>query len=127
VCVSLEEWGARIFRPHNKTVLRDAKSGCEKNKQRFDRATTVIDEIRFTTTDLTSSKVSSNNNDEGQEHEDAAMAYKFSPDCHKDQTKEMLLYNLGRGIQLLLDQSGKKIIKKRKLKKGKRMITESLL
>jgi hypothetical protein len=42
VCVSLEEWGARIFKPHNKTVLRDAKLGCEITKQRFDRATTVM-------------------------------------------------------------------------------------
>jgi len=32
VCVSLEEWGARIFEPHDKQVLRDAKRGCEKQK-----------------------------------------------------------------------------------------------
>jgi len=107
VCASLEEWGARIFKPHNKKVLRDAKSGCEKTKQRFDRANKVIEEITFTTTDLSSSKVSNNNNDEGQECEDAAMAYEFSPNWHKDQTKEMLLYNLSRGIQLLLNKSEK--------------------
>ena len=108
VCVSPEEWGARIFKPHDKKILRDAKSGCEITKQRFDRASKVIDEITFTTTDLTSSKVSNNNNDEGQEREDAAMAYEFSPDQHKDQTKEMLSYNLSRGIQLLLNKSEKK-------------------
>ncbi len=114
--------------PHNKKVLRDAISGCEITKQRFDRATTVRDEIKFTTTDLSSSKVSSDNNGEGQEREDAAMAYEFSPDTHKHQTKEMLLYNLSRGIQLLLNKSEKQNNKKRrKLKKGKRMITESLL
>jgi len=107
VCVSLEEWGARIFKPHNKQVLRDAKSGCEISKQQFDHATTVIDEITFTTTDLSSSKVSGDNNDEGHEREDAVMAYEFAPDRHKDQTKEMLLYNLSRGIQLLLNKSEK--------------------
>ncbi len=32
VCVSLEEWGARIFEPHDKHVLKDAKRGCEKQK-----------------------------------------------------------------------------------------------
>jgi hypothetical protein len=90
VCVSPEEWGARIFKPRDKKILRDAESGCEITKQRFDRATTVRDEIKFTTTDLSSSKVSSGNKDEGQEREDAAMAYEFSPIRHKDQTKEML-------------------------------------
>ncbi len=112
VCVSLEEWGARIFKTHNKTVLSDAKLGCEITKQWFDRATKVTDEITFTTTDLSSSKVSSDKNDGGQEREDAAMAYKFSPDQHKDHTKEMLLYNLSRGIQLLLNKSEKNYQKK---------------
>jgi len=120
VCVSLEEWGAGIFKPHNKKVLRDAISGCEITKQRFDRATTVRDEIKFTTTDLSSSKVSSGNKDEGQEREDAAMAYEFSPDTHKHQTKEMLLYNLSRGIQLLLNKSEKKYQKKEENKRRRR-------
>jgi len=72
--------------------------------------------------------VNPDNNDEGQEREDAAMAYDISPDTHRHQSKEMLLYNLSRGIQLLLSKSEKKLSKKRrKLKKGKRMITESLL
>ena len=65
VCVSLEEWGARIFKPHNIQVLRDAKSGCEITKQWFDRATKDTDEVTFTTTDLSSSKVSSDKNDAG--------------------------------------------------------------
>jgi hypothetical protein len=80
VCVSLEEWGARIFEPHNKQVLRDAKRGCEKTKERFNRATNVQEEFSFTTTDLTSSKVLNDNDDEGQEREDATMAYNISPD-----------------------------------------------
>jgi len=41
VCVSLEEWGARIFTPYNKKVLRDAKIGCAKTKLRFERAKKV--------------------------------------------------------------------------------------
>ena len=128
VCVSLEEWGARIFKPHNKKVLRDAKMECEITNQRFNRANNVIAEISFTTTDLSSSKVFNDNNDEGQEHEDAALAYDISPDQHKDQKKETLFYNISRGIQLLLNKSEeKKSKKRRKLKKGKRMITQSPL
>jgi len=119
VCVSLEEWGARIFKPHNKKVFRDAKMGCEITKQWFNRANNVIEKFSFTTTDLSSSKVLNDNNDEGQEREDAAMAYDISPDRHKDQKKEMLLYNISHGIQLLLNKSEKKINKKKKkIKEG---------
>jgi hypothetical protein len=50
VCVSLEEWGARIFEPHDKQVLRDAKRGCEKTKERFNRANNAREEFSFTTT-----------------------------------------------------------------------------
>ena len=108
VCVSLEEWGARIFKPHNKKVLRDAKSGCEITKQRFDRAIRVTDDIKFTSTDLSIGKIS---NDKDDEDEDAAMAYDISPDTHKHQSKEMLLYNLSHGIQLLLSKSEKYVKK----------------
>ncbi len=52
------------------------------------------------------------NNDEIQEREEAAMAYDISPDRHKDQKKEMLFYNISRGIQLLLNKSEPKINKK---------------
>ena len=116
VCVSLEEWGARIFEPHDKQVLKDAKRGCEKTNERFNRAKNVKEEFSFTKTDLTSSK---DNDDQGQQREDAAMPYDISPDRHKDQKKEMLLYNISRGIQLLLNKSEPKINKKKKkMKKG---------
>jgi hypothetical protein len=116
VCVSLEEWGARIFEPHDKQVLRDAKRGCEKTNERFNRANNVTEEFSFTKTDLSSSK---DNDDEGEQREDAAMPYDISPDQHKDQKKEMLLYNISRGIQLLLNKSEQKINKKKKkMKKG---------
>ena len=91
MCVSLEEWGARIFKPHDKQVLRDAKRGCEKTKERFNRANIAREEFSFTTTDLSSSKVLNNDDYEGQEREEATMAYNISPDRHKDQKKEMLL------------------------------------
>ncbi len=52
-----------------------------------------------------------NDNDyEGEEHEDDDI----SPDRHKDQKKEMLLYNISRGIHLLLNKSEPKINKKKK-------------
>ena len=52
-------------------------------KQRFDRAIRVTDDIKFTSTDLSISRVLNDNNDEGQEREHAAMAYDISPDTHK--------------------------------------------
>jgi hypothetical protein len=116
VCVSLEEWGARIFEPHDKQVLKDAKKGCEKTNERFNRANHVTEEFSFTKKDLSSSK---DNDDEGEQREDAAMPYDISPDRHKDQTKEMLFYNISRGIQLLLNKSEPKINKKKKkMKQG---------
>jgi len=61
--------------------------GCEITKQRFNRANNVGVEFSFTTTDFSSSKVLNNNNDEGQEREDVAMAYDISPDRHKRSEK----------------------------------------
>jgi hypothetical protein len=118
VCVSLEEWGARIFTPYNKKVLRAAKNGCEKTKIRFERAEKVEGVFSFTKTDL-SNKVLNNNNDGVRESAAAAMAYDISPDQHQGQKKEMLLYNISRGIQLLLNKCEENINKKRKkIKEG---------
>ncbi len=72
VCVSLEEWGARIFTPYDKKVLQDAKIGCEKTKIRFERAKTVEVIFSFTSKDL-SNKVLYNNNDGVQESAAVAM------------------------------------------------------
>ena len=85
-----------------------------KINERFNRANNTRKEFSFTTTDLSSSKGLNDNDDEGQEREEAAMAYDISPDRHKDQKKEMLLYNISRGIQLLLNKSEPKINKKKK-------------
>ena len=90
VCVSLEEWGARIFAPYNKTVLQDAQNGCEKTKLRFGCAEKVEVKFSFTSTDL-SNKVSNKKNDEVQDSEAVAMAYDISPDQHQGQKKEMLI------------------------------------
>ena len=57
----------------------------------------------FTSTDL-SNKVLNNNNDGVQESEAVAMAYDISLDQHQGQKKEMLLYNISSGIQLLLNK-----------------------
>ena len=47
------------------------------------------------------------------------MAYDISPDQHQGQKKEMLLYNISRGIQLLLNKCEENINKKRKkIKEG---------
>ncbi len=114
----IEEWGARIFTPYDKKVLRDAKIGCEKTKRRFKRAKKIDAVFSFTSTDL-SNKVSNNNNDEVQESEAVAMAYDISPDQHQGQTKEMLLYNISSGIRLLLYKCEENNNKKRKKIKKK--------
>jgi hypothetical protein len=88
---------------------------CEKTNERFNRANNIIEEFSFTKTDLSISKVLNDNDDEGQQREDAAMPYDISPDRHKDQKKDMLLYNISRGIQLLLNKSEPKINKKKKI------------
>jgi hypothetical protein len=113
VCVSLEEWGARIFTPYDKKVLRDAKIGCEKTKKRFERAKKIEVVFSFTSTDL-SNKLLNNNNDGVQESAAVAMAYGISPDQHQGQKKEMLLYNISSGIQLLLNKCEENNNKKRK-------------
>jgi len=126
VCVSLEEWGARILILCNKKILRDAKGGWEKTKIRFESAETVEVNFSFTSTDL-SNKVLYNNNDGVQESAAVAMDYNISPDWHQGQKKDMLLYNISTGIQLLLNKWEENINKRgRRLKKGKRMIMQLL-
>jgi len=72
----------------------------------------------FTKTDF-SNKVVKNNNDGVRESAAAAMAYNISPDQHQGQKKEMFLYNIGSGIQLLLNKCEENINKKRKkIKEG---------
>ena len=118
VCVSLEEWGVKLFTPYSTGKLRDAKSGCNKTKIRFERAKKVEVVFSFTKTDL-SNKVLNNNNDGVRESAAAAIAYNISPDQHQGQKKEMLLYNISRGIQLLLNKCEENINKKRKkIKEG---------
>jgi len=66
-----------------------------------------------------SNKVLNNNNDGVRESAAAAMAHDISPDQHQGQKKEMLLYNICRGIQLLLNKCEENINKKRKkIKEG---------
>ena len=72
----------------------------------------------FTSTDL-SNKVLYNNNDGVQESAAVAMDCNISPDRHQGQKKEMLLYNISSGIQLLLNKCEENINKKRKkIKEG---------
>jgi hypothetical protein len=79
VCVSLEEWGARIFIPYIKNILLDAKGGCEKSKIRFEGASTDL-----------SNKVFYNNNDGVQESASVAMDDDISTDLHQGQ--KMICY-----------------------------------
>jgi hypothetical protein len=125
VCVSLEEWGAKIFTPYSTGKLRDAKSGCDKTKIRFKRSKKFKQVFSFTETDL-SNKGMNNNNSGVQKSAGVATSYNSSPDRHQGQQKEMLLYNISCGIKLLLNKSEENSKKKgRKLKKGNRMITQS--
>jgi hypothetical protein len=124
VCVSLEEWGAKLFTPYSTKKLRDAKSWCNKTKIRFKRSKKFKQVFSFTETDL-SNKGMNNNNNGVQKSAGVATSYNSSPDQHQGQQKEMLLYNISCGIKLLLNKSEENSLKKgRKLKKGNRMITQ---
>jgi hypothetical protein len=96
VCVSLEEWGARIFTPYSTEKLRDAKIECNKTKIRFKRSKTFEEVFSFTETDL-SNKGLNSNNDGVQKSAGVATSYNSSPDWHQGQQKEMLLYNIRCG------------------------------
>ncbi len=84
VCVSLEEWGARIFEPHDKQVLKDAKRGCEKTNERFNHANHVTEEFSFTKKDLSSSK---DNDHEGEQ----AMPYDISRSTQRSEKGNVIL------------------------------------
>ncbi len=104
VCVSLEEWGAKLFTPYSTGKLRDAKSGCDKTQIRFERSKKFKQVFSFTEKDL-SNKGMNNNNDGVQKSAGVATSYNSSPDRHQGQQKEMLLYNISCGIKLLLNKS----------------------
>jgi hypothetical protein len=79
VCVSLKEWGAKIFTPYSTGKLRDAKSGCDKTKIRFERSKKFKQVFSFTETDL-SNKGMNNNNSGVQKSAGVATSYNSSPD-----------------------------------------------
>ncbi len=52
VCVSLEEWAARIFKPNSAGILCDAKLECKNTKHHFERSKKVTRVFSFSWKDL---------------------------------------------------------------------------
>ena len=52
VCVSLEEWAPRIFKPNSAGILRDAKLECKNTKHRFKHSKKVTRVFSFSRKDL---------------------------------------------------------------------------
>ncbi len=52
VCISLEEWGAKIFEPDIPQILHDAKKANKQTKIRFERSKKLKGRFSFTGEDL---------------------------------------------------------------------------
>ncbi len=120
VCVSLEEWAARIFKPNSAGILRDAKLECKNTKHCFERSKKVTGVVSFSQKDLSKNvKGVHNKKDEVQKCAGVETSLKNSPDRHQVQPRQKLLYNISCGIKLLLKKSEENSkTKKKKIKKG---------
>jgi hypothetical protein len=65
VCVSLEEWGARIFTPDIPQILHDAKIEDKKTKKWFKRSKRVEGRFSFNGRDLSKIVKGVNNKEDG--------------------------------------------------------------
>ncbi len=120
VCVSLEEWAARIFKPNSAGIVHDAKLECKKTKQWFERSKKLTGVFSFSGTDLSKNVKGVHNKKDGvQNCADVETSFESSPDRHKGQPRQKLLYNISCGIKLLLNKSEENNnTKKKKMKKG---------
>jgi hypothetical protein len=127
VCVSLEEWAARIFKPNSAGILRDAKLECKNTKHRFEHSKKVTRVFFIFTERLIQGECqrSTRQKKEVQNCAGVATSLESSPDHHQEQSRQKLLYNISCGIKLLLKKSEENSkIKKKNIKKGNRMITQ---
>ncbi len=65
VCVSREEWGARIFTPDIPQILHDAKIEDKKTKERFKRSKRLEGRFSFNGRDLSKNVKGVNNKEDG--------------------------------------------------------------
>jgi hypothetical protein len=120
VCVSLEEWGAKIFEPDIPQILHDAKKADKQTKIRFKHSKKLKGRFSFTGEDLSKNvKDGDDKKNGGGTISGVGTSYDSSPDQHQGQPREKLLFNISCGIKLLLskfEENTKK--KKRKIKQG---------
>jgi hypothetical protein len=104
VCVSLEEWGARIFTPDIPQILHDAKIECKKTKIQFEHSKKLKGHFSFSGQDLSKNVKGVNDKVDGVGTSTGVeTSYDSSPDQHQGQPREKLFFNISCGIKLLLN------------------------
>ncbi len=95
VCVSLEEWGARIFTPDIPQILHDAKIDDKKTKIWFEHSKKLKGRFSFSGTDLSKNVKGGDNKENGVRTSGyAGTSYNSSPDQHQGQPREKLFFNI---------------------------------
>jgi hypothetical protein len=105
VCVSLEEWGAKIFEPDIPQILHDAKKADKQTKIQFKRSKKLKGHFSFTGEDLSKNvKEGDDKKNGGGTSAGVGTSYDSSPDQHQGQPREKLFFNISCGIKLLLNK-----------------------
>jgi hypothetical protein len=119
VCVSLEEWAARIFQPISAGILHDANRDCKNTKLCIKRSKTLSGIFSFTRKDLSKNVkgIHDRKQKKAQNGAGVATSLESSPDCHQGEPRHNLLHNIGCGINLLLKKSEENSNTKKKKKK----------
>ncbi len=105
VCVSLKEWGAKLFEPDIPQILHDAKKADEQTKIRFERSKKLIGRFSFTGEDLSKNvKEGDDKKDGGGKSEGVGTSYDSSPDQHQGEPREKLFFNISCGINRVLNK-----------------------
>ncbi len=105
VCVSLEEWGAKIFERDIPQILHDAKKADKQTKIWFECSKKLKGCFSFIGEDLSKNvKEGDNKKNGGGTSTGVGTSYDSSPDQHQGQPRENLFFNISCGIKLLLNK-----------------------
>jgi hypothetical protein len=119
VCVSLEEWAAKIFEPDILQILHDAKKANKQTKIRFKRSKKLKGCFSFTGEDLSKNvKEGDDKKNGGGISAGVGTSYGSSPDWHQGRPREKLFFNFSCGIELFLNKFEENTKKKMKIKQG---------
>ena len=115
VCVSLEEWGAKIYEPDIPQILHDAKKADKQTKIWFEHSKKLKGHFSFTREDLSKNvKEGDDKKNGGGTSAGVGTSYDSSPDQHQGQPREKLFFNISCGIKLLLNKFEENTKKKKR-------------